>query len=79
MFGRTVERADELEGVLRQALDHPGPALVSVKVANQELSMPPSIDFEQAKGFGIYLLKTILNGRGNEILDLVKTNVREVF
>jgi pyruvate dehydrogenase (quinone) len=34
--------------------------------------MPPTIDFEQAKGFGIYLVKAMLNGRGDEVLDLAK-------
>src|ERR1700733_1421754 len=77
IFGRTVEDPGDLEEALRAAFDHPGPALVSVKVANQELSMPPTIDFEQAKGFGIYLVKAMLNGRGDEILDLAKTNLRD--
>lgn len=79
IFGRNVEDPGDLEGALRAALDHPGPALVSVKVARQELSLPPTIDFEQAKGFGIYLVKAMLNGRGSEILDLAKTNVRDIF
>ena len=52
-------------------------ALVSVKVARQELSMPPTIDFEQVKGFGMYSVKVMLNGRGDEILDLAKTNLRD--
>jgi pyruvate dehydrogenase (quinone) len=77
IFGRNVEDPGDLEEALRAAFDHPGPALVSVKVANQELSMPPTIDFEQAKGFGIYLIKAMLNGRGDEILDLAKTNLRD--
>jgi pyruvate dehydrogenase (quinone) len=79
IFGRNVEDPADLEEALRAAFDHPGPALVSVKVANQELSMPPTIDFEQAKGFGIYLVKAMLNGRGDEILDLAKTNLRDLF
>lgn len=79
LFGQYVEDPGQLEGALRAALDYPGPALVSVKVANQELSLPPTIDFEQAKGFGIYLVKAILNGRGDEVLDLAKTNLRELF
>jgi pyruvate dehydrogenase (quinone) len=77
IFGRNVEDPGGLEEALRAAFDHPGPALVSVKVSNQELSMPPTIDFEQAKGFGIYLVKAMLNGRGDEILDLAKTNLRD--
>jgi pyruvate dehydrogenase (quinone) len=78
IFGRNVADPAELEDTLRAAFDHPGPALVSVKVDKHELSLPPSIDFEQAKGFGIYLVKAMLNGRGNEILDLAKTNIREI-
>jgi pyruvate dehydrogenase (quinone) len=79
IYGQNVEDAGELEGALRAAIAHPGPALVSVKVANQELSMPPTISFEQAKGFGIYLVKAMLNHRGDEILDLAKTNMRELL
>jgi pyruvate dehydrogenase (quinone) len=79
VFGRNVEDPADLEGTLRAALEHPGPALVSVKVARQELSMPPTIDFDQAKGFGIYLVKAMLNGRGDEILDLAKTNLRDLL
>jgi pyruvate dehydrogenase (quinone) len=77
VFGRDVEDPGELEEALRAAFDHPGPALVSVKVARSELSLPPTIDFEQAKGFGIYLIKAMLNGRGDEILDLAETNLRQ--
>jgi len=62
ILGRNVQDPGELEEALRAALDHPGPALVSVKVARQELSMPPTIDFEQVQGFGIYLVKAMLNG-----------------
>jgi len=79
LFGRNVDDPRDLEATLRAALEYPGPALVSVKVARHELSLPPTIDFEQAKGFGIYLVKAMLNGRGNEIVDLAKTNLRELF
>ena len=75
-FSRTVEDPNDIEEALRAALLHPGPALVCVKVARHELSLPPTIDFEQAKGFGIYLVKAMLSGKGNEILDLAKTNLR---
>ena len=79
IFGRNVEDAGELEEALRAAFDHPGPALVSVKVARQELSLPPTIEFAQAKGFGIYLVKAMLNGKGDEVLDLAKTNLRALL
>jgi pyruvate dehydrogenase (quinone) len=41
--------------------------------------MPPTIDFDQAKGFGVYLVKAMLNGRGDEILDLATTNLRDLL
>jgi pyruvate dehydrogenase (quinone) len=79
VYGRSVEDPADLEQTLRDAFNHPGPALVTVKVARQELSLPPSIDFAQAKGFGLYLVKAMLNGRGDEILNLAKTNLRDIF
>jgi len=42
-------------------------------------SFPPTIDFELAKGFGIYKIKAMLNGKGDEILDLTATNLRAFF
>ena len=70
-----VEDSDDLEPALTQALAHPGPALVDVVIASQELVIPPSIKLEQAKGFGLYVLKAVMNGRGDEVLDLALTNL----
>ena len=52
-----------------------GPALVDVVTARQELSIPPVIRAEQAKGFSLYAIRTVLAGRADELLDLVTTNV----
>jgi pyruvate dehydrogenase (quinone) len=76
MHGQRVERPDDLEDALRAALDHDGPALVEVMVARQELSMPPTITYEQVKGFTLYATRTILSGRGDELIDLASTNIR---
>jgi pyruvate dehydrogenase (quinone) len=48
---------------------------VEVLTARQELAVPPAITLEQAKGFTLYAIRTILDGRGEELLDLVTTNV----
>ncbi len=76
--GVRVEQPGEVKESLRAALAHPGPALVDVVVNRQELSLPPTITLEQAVGFNLYGLKAILSGRGNEVLDLVKTNARQM-
>jgi pyruvate dehydrogenase (quinone) len=78
LFGATVERADELDGALRAALAHDGPALVDVRTARQELSLPPRITLEQAKGFTLYATRTILSGGADEIIELAKTNLRDL-
>jgi pyruvate dehydrogenase (quinone) len=41
----------------------------------QELVMPPEIKLEQAKGFSLWMLKAVLNGQANEIVDVAKTAV----
>ena len=75
LLGLRVETPDQLEPAIAEALKHDGPALVEVLVARQELSMPPTITFEEAKGFGIFMLKAVLNGRGDEIIDLARVNL----
>ncbi|WP_312110330.1 ubiquinone-dependent pyruvate dehydrogenase [Pantoea septica] len=72
--GLRVEKASELNGALEQAFAHPGPVLVDVITAKEELAMPPQIKMEQAKGFSLYMLRAILNGRGDEVVELAKTN-----
>jgi len=75
LHGTRVEYPNDLEAALRTAFATPGPALVEVIVNRQELSMPPSITFGQAKGFSLWAAKSVLSGRGDEVLDLAKTNV----
>ncbi|WP_313622038.1 ubiquinone-dependent pyruvate dehydrogenase [Achromobacter sp.] len=74
--GIRVEASESVEAALKEAFQHPGPALVDVVTATQELIVPPTIRLEQAKGFGLYMLKVILNGRGDEVVELARTNLR---
>jgi pyruvate dehydrogenase (quinone) len=75
LFGLTAETPDQVEPMIAQALKHDGPALVEVIVSRQELSMPPTITLEQMKGFSLFMLKAVLSGRGDEIIDLARTNL----
>jgi pyruvate dehydrogenase (quinone) len=76
VLGIRVESPDQIEGALRKAFAHDGPALVDVTTAKQELAMPPKIQLEQAKGFSLFMLKAIINGRGDEVVELAQTNLR---
>ncbi|MFW7267984.1 ubiquinone-dependent pyruvate dehydrogenase [Gluconacetobacter sp. Hr-1-5] len=70
-----VEDPGDLPGAVAEIMAHDGPALLDVVTATQELSLPPTIKAEQVKGFSLYILRAIMNGRGDEILDLAKTNL----
>ena len=78
LLGARVIRADELEGALKEAFDHDGPALVEVHTARHELSLPPKLSYGELKGFTLYATRTILSGGGEELIDLARTNLREL-
>ncbi|WP_423821782.1 ubiquinone-dependent pyruvate dehydrogenase [Salinisphaera sp. SPP-AMP-43] len=72
--GISVTSSSALDGALEDAFAHDGPVLVDVRTAKQELSMPPKIEAEQARGFSLYMLRAVMNGRGDEVMELGKTN-----
>ena len=74
ILGVRVERPEDLRPALERAIAYDGPALVEVIVSRQELSMPPTISAEQALGFSLYMIRAVINGRGDEVIDLAKTN-----
>jgi pyruvate dehydrogenase (quinone) len=60
---------------LRQALAHDGPVVVDAVVERMELAMPPKVTAEMAKGFTLYMLKAVLNGQGDQLVELAKANL----
>jgi len=75
LLGLTAETPEQVRPMLSEALAHDGPALVEVPVSRQELAMPPSISLEQMTGFSLFMLKAVLSGRGDEIIDLARINL----
>jgi pyruvate dehydrogenase (quinone) len=75
LLGMRSETPEQVEPMVAQALKHDGPALVEALVARQELSMPPSVSLEEMRGSSLFLAKAVLSGRGDEIVDLAKTNL----
>jgi pyruvate dehydrogenase (quinone) len=75
MHGQRAVHPADLREALRAAFGQPGPALVEVMTARQELSIPPTISLQQVKGFGLYATRTIFSGRGDELVDLGLTSV----
>ncbi|MCP1427564.1 pyruvate dehydrogenase (quinone) [Microbacterium foliorum] len=79
IFARRVENSEDLPQAVREVLAHDGPALLDVVTERQELSMPPAIEAEQVKGFALYAIRTVMSGRGDELLDLARANWRQLL
>jgi pyruvate dehydrogenase (quinone) len=75
IFALRVEEPGELPGAVREFLAFDGPSLLDVRVARNELSIPPKIGGQQVKGFSLYMLRAVMSGRGDSVLDLAKTNL----
>jgi pyruvate dehydrogenase (quinone) len=73
--GIRLEDAADVEQGIADAFAHDGPVLVDAVVNRTELAMPPSITLEMAKGFTLYMVKAVIGGRADEVIDLAKTNV----
>src|SRR6202171_3365900 len=75
VLGLNADVPEQVRPMLAQALSHTGPALIEVVVDRQELALPPSIKLDQVKGFSLFMMKAVINGRGSEVIDLLKTNL----
>ena len=75
IFARRVEDPGDLPGAIDELFNHDGPGLLDVVTATQELSMPPTIEPAQIKGFSLWLLRAVMSGRGDAVIDLAKTNL----
>jgi pyruvate dehydrogenase (quinone) len=74
IHGVRVEDPGDLEAAVTDVLAHDGPALLDVVTNTEELAMPPKIEAEQVKGFGLWALQAVMNGRGDQLVDLTLSN-----
>ena len=73
--GIRIEKPADVDDAIAAAFAHDGPVLIDAVVNRTELVMPPSITVEMAKGFTLYMVKAVMSGRADEIIDLGKTNL----
>src|SRR5699024_4048371 len=79
IWGKHVERSKDLPGAVEEFLAHDGPAVLDVVTERAELTIPPTISAEQVRGFSLYALRTVLSGKGSELVDLAKVNLRHIL
>jgi pyruvate dehydrogenase (quinone) len=76
--GYTLERPDEAESILREALSHPGPVVVQCVVDPNEPPLPGKVTMKQALHFGealakgekdrVKIIKTVLEDKVREVV-----------
>jgi pyruvate dehydrogenase (quinone) len=73
--GIRLERPEEVEAGLAAAFAHDGPVLVDAVVNRTELAIPPKVTAEMAKGFSLYMLKAVMDGRAADVIELGRSNL----
>ncbi|OTP66435.1 Pyruvate oxidase ubiquinone, cytochrome [Caballeronia sordidicola] len=76
IYSIRVEKSEDLLDALERALARPGPVLVDVVTAKHEIALPPKVQWAQAKGFSLYMIRAVLNGRADEVVELANTYFR---
>ena len=76
--GIRIEDPADVRTGLKKALEHSGPALIDVVTDPNALSMPSHITAEQVKGFGLTMMKLVLSGHIDEVVETVEGNIRHI-
>ena len=77
-YGVRVEKPKQLAGALKDAFKHKGPALVDVVTDPNALSIPPRISSEMVTGFALSASKIVLDGGVGRMLQMARSNLRNV-
>jgi pyruvate dehydrogenase (quinone) len=75
MRGIRIDDPARIDDCITEALAHDGPVLIDAVVNRSELAMPPAITVEMAKGFSLYMLRAVMNGQADQVIDLAESNL----
>ncbi|MEA2948178.1 MAG: hypothetical protein QOI40_3508, partial [Alphaproteobacteria bacterium] len=73
--GIRLEDPADVDAGIAAALAHDGPVLVDAVVSRTVLPIPPAVTAEMAKGFTLYMVKAVFNGRADDLVDLAQSNL----
>ena len=73
-----VTEPGDVRNSLRKTLDQEGPALVELVTDANALSIPPHIDRDMVRGFAVAAGKTVLSGGVGKMIDIARSNLRNV-
>jgi pyruvate dehydrogenase (quinone) len=66
----------DVELALVNGFKHKGPAIINIFTDPNALAMPPTLNFEQVKGFAASMTKLMVNGKFAEIVDTTKNDLK---
>ncbi len=73
--GIRLEDPGDVEAGIAVALAHDGPVLVDAVVNRRSCHAAPPHQTEMARASTLDMVKAIMSGRGDELIDLAKTNL----
>jgi pyruvate dehydrogenase (quinone) len=73
-----IEQPKDIRAGLKDALAHPGPALVDLVTDPNALSIPPHISGAQVRGFALAATKVVLSGGVGRMLEMARSNLRNI-
>jgi pyruvate dehydrogenase (quinone) len=78
MPGSTIYDPAEVKSGLEKAFLQDGPVLVAIQTDPNALAMPPKLEFEQMKGFALYMGRMMLSGRMDEVFKIISSNYKHL-
>ncbi len=78
MQGIGIDDPDDVKSGLERAFKCEGPVLVSIQTDPNALAMPPKLEFDQMKGFALYMGKMMLSGRMDEAFKIISSNYKHL-
>jgi pyruvate dehydrogenase (quinone) len=78
LHGERVERAENIRPAIERALAYEGPALIDFVTDPRALAMPPTTEVGQVKGMALAMTKLVFAGDTTEVLETIKSNIRDI-
>ena len=78
MAGITINDPSEVKPGIDKAFSLEGPVLVNILTDPYALAMPPKLEFNQMKGYSLFMGKMMLSGRMDEVFKIVSSNYKHL-
>lgn len=71
-----AKESKDVEAALVGGFNHKGPAIINIFTDPNALALPPTIKFDQVKGFALSMGKLMMNGKFAEVVDTTKSDLK---